>query len=448
MSTWLLTGGAGYIGAHVIRSLQASGRDVVVLDDLSSGVAAKVPEGVPLIQESVLNTAAVTAALREHDVTGVVHLAAKKAVGESVEQPLYYYRENVDGMISLLDAMAQADVRGLVYSSSAAAYGSPATEFVAEDAPTVPESPYGETKVVGEWLTRDSARTRDLSWISLRYFNVAGAASDALGDTSVANLIPMVFRALSTGTAPQVFGDDYDTPDGSCIRDYIHVADLSAAHVAAARVVEVAHASAQIPVDPSAAVRSAGERVQHAAALAEHAATRLPGGSLAVGVASQGSAAAEVAAEVAGQAAARAIERVPTAARAVELAAHRLPWAIRSSTSSHGVRGQATELVAEVASQLGSLVARVAGVEESARLVDHLAVNIGTGRGSSVFEVIEALRESVGDPFAVDIVGRRPGDPPALVADASLAGQLLGWRARYGLADMTDSAWAAWQVRR
>ena len=234
MTTWLLTGGAGYIGAHVLRTLQASGRYVVVLDDLSTGLARKVPKGVPLVQANVADRAVVAAALREYDVTGVVHLAAKKAVGESVERPEYYYRENVDGMLSLLEAMAEVGTRCFVYSSSAAVYGTPAAQFVAEDASRNPESPYGQTKVVGEWITSNAAVNRDLSWISLRYFNVAGAGSPDLGDTSVFNLIPMVYRALTTGQRPQVFGDDYPTPDGSCIRDYIHVSDLADAHVAAA----------------------------------------------------------------------------------------------------------------------------------------------------------------------------------------------------------------------
>ena len=207
MTTWMLTGGAGYIGAHVLRALQASGREVVVLDDLSTGVAAKVPDGVPLLRANVGDRMTVGAALRDFDVTGVVHLAAKKAVGESVEQPEFYYRENVDGMLSLLEAMADAGTSALVYSSSAAVYGNPSEEFVSENAPLIPESPYGQTKVIGEWMTRNSAVNRDLSWTALRYFNVAGAASPELGDTSVFNLIPMVFRALAEDRRPQVFGE-------------------------------------------------------------------------------------------------------------------------------------------------------------------------------------------------------------------------------------------------
>ena len=234
MTTWLLTGGAGYIGAHVIRELLASGRNVVVLDDLSSGVRENVPADVPFVEASISDRAAVVTALREHAVDGVIHLAAKKAAGESVDLPLYYFRENVDGMLALLEAMDEAKVRRLVYSSSAAVYGTPAMNPIPEDAALTPESPYGETKVAGEWLARDCGVAQGMSWVALRYFNVAGAGSDALGDRSVNNLVPMVFRALQNGQRPKVFGADYATPDGTCIRDYIHVSDLANAHVAAA----------------------------------------------------------------------------------------------------------------------------------------------------------------------------------------------------------------------
>ena len=234
MTTWLVTGGAGYIGSHVVRVLQASGRGVVVLDDFSAGVESKVPPGVPIVRASVLDRVRVEQALRDHQIDGVIHLAAKKAAGESVNLPLEYYRENVVGMLTLLEAMQAAGVKALVYSSSAAVYGTPMSNPISEDFPLKPESPYGETKVVGEWMARDGGVANALSWIALRYFNVAGAASDDLGDPSVNNLVPMVFRALSNGERPQVFGDDYPTPDGSCIRDYIHVADLAEAHVAAA----------------------------------------------------------------------------------------------------------------------------------------------------------------------------------------------------------------------
>jgi UDP-glucose 4-epimerase len=233
-TTWLLTGGAGYIGGHVLRALRKSGRRVVVLDDLSTGIRDRVPADVPFVHASVLDRDAVAAALAEFAVDGVVHLAAKKAVGESVEQPLLYYRENVGGVLTLLEAMEMQGTRGMVYSSSAAVYGEPQISPIDESTPCHPLSPYGETKLIGEWLVRDAARQTSLSWIALRYFNVAGAAEYALRDTSVNNLIPMVYAALERGESPQVFGTDYPTPDGSCIRDYIHVQDLAEAHVAAA----------------------------------------------------------------------------------------------------------------------------------------------------------------------------------------------------------------------
>ena len=193
---------------------------------------------MPFVHASVLDVDAVRAVLRDVAVDGVVHLAAKKAVGESVEQPLHYFRENVGGVVALLEAMRDAGTTRLVYSSSAAVYGEPPWSPIREDTPCSPLSPYGETKLIGEWIVRDAAAAQPLSWVSLRYFNVAGASSEQLRDTSVNNLIPMVFAALDRGEAPQVFGTDYPTPDGSCIRDYIHVADLAAAHVAAAEYCE------------------------------------------------------------------------------------------------------------------------------------------------------------------------------------------------------------------
>ena len=231
---WMLTGGAGYIGAHILRALHDQGHDVVVLDDLSTGLRRKVSEGVPFVEASILDTDSVTQALTDHRVDGVIHLAAKKSVGESVEQPHMYFEQNVQGTMALLDAIKAADVHHMVLSSSAAVYGSPDVDAVTEDTPTMPINPYGQTKLAQEWLVRDLSESGyDLSWVALRYFNVAGAGADDLGDTGVFNLIPMVLRALDVGQAPQVFGDTYPTPDGTCIRDYIHVQDLAEAHVAA-----------------------------------------------------------------------------------------------------------------------------------------------------------------------------------------------------------------------
>ena len=188
---------------------------------------------MPLVEGSVGDGDLLREAFDRHRVRGVIHLAAKKQVGESVERPLYYYRENVQSLVRLLEAMQDRSVPSLVFSSSAAVYGSPDVDFVTEATPTVPQSPYGETKLIGEWLIKAAAKAHGLRYASLRYFNVAGAGRPELADTVVSNLIPMVFERLSAGRRPMLFGDDYPTPDGSCVRDFIHVADLADAHVAA-----------------------------------------------------------------------------------------------------------------------------------------------------------------------------------------------------------------------
>jgi UDP-glucose 4-epimerase len=234
--TWLVTGGAGYIGAHVVRAMVADGQDVVALDDLSTGDAARVDPGARFVEGSVLDRAKLEEALE--DVTGVVHIAAKKQVGESVAEPLHYYRENLDGLITLLEACRERGIDRFVFSSSAATYGMPDVELVTEDTPKSPLSPYGETKLVGEWLLQASAKAYGLRVMSMRYFNVAGAASPELGDPAVLNLVPMVFERLQKGERPRIFGADYPTPDGTCIRDYVHVTDIADAHLAAARALD------------------------------------------------------------------------------------------------------------------------------------------------------------------------------------------------------------------
>ncbi|MEU1596384.1 UDP-glucose 4-epimerase GalE [Streptomyces sp. NPDC005708] len=233
--TWLITGGAGYIGAHVARAMAAEGEQVLVLDDLSTGVPARLPEGIPLVHGSALDGELLKRVLTEHGVTGVVHLAARKQVGESVAEPTHYYQENVGGLATLLDAVAGAGVRRFLFSSSAAVYGNPDVDLITEDTPCAPMSPYGETKLAGEWLVRAAGRAHGIATVCLRYFNVAGAAEPELADTGIFNVVPMVFDRLTRGEAPRIFGDDYPTPDGTCVRDYIHVADLAEAHLAAAR---------------------------------------------------------------------------------------------------------------------------------------------------------------------------------------------------------------------
>lgn len=230
-----MTGGAGYIGAHVVRALQAKGLQPVVLDDLSSGMASFVPEGVPFVQASILDTATVTDVLRDHDCLGVIHVAGFKYAGVSVQRPLHTYAQNVTGTASVLSAMVEAGVSNVVFSSSAAVYGTPDTELVTEASPNAPESPYGESKLIGEWLINDVARaTEGFRGVSLRYFNVVGSATDEVYDASPHNLFPLVIEALLAGRTPRINGDDYPTEDGTCVRDYVHVGDLADTHVAAA----------------------------------------------------------------------------------------------------------------------------------------------------------------------------------------------------------------------
>ena len=233
--TWMVTGGAGYIGAHIVRAFQAVDIPVVVLDDLSSGHPHFVPEDVPFAEGTILDTDLLRRTFREHGVVGVVHTAAFKYAGVSVQRPLHTYEQNVEGTRRLLVAMTDAGVQSIVFSGSAAVFGTPDVDLVTEDTPKSPESPYGQSKLIGEWLVAATARVTGLRHTSLRYFNVVGSAYDDLYDTSPHNLIPLVLKALTDGRTPHINGDDYATPDGTCVRDYLHVGDLADCHVAAAR---------------------------------------------------------------------------------------------------------------------------------------------------------------------------------------------------------------------
>jgi UDP-glucose 4-epimerase len=233
--SWLVTGGAGYIGSHVVRAFAAEGIDTVVVDDLSSGRHDFLPTGAAFVHGTILDGPALEATMRRYDVQGVVHLAGFKYAGVSVTRPLHTYQQNVTGTATLLAAMEATGVDRIVFSSSAAVYGTPDVDLVTEATPPHPESPYGESKLIGEWLLADQARATGLRHTSLRYFNVVGSGTAEVFDPSPHNLFPLVFDALLEGRTPRINGDDYPTPDGTCVRDYIHVADLAAAHVVAAR---------------------------------------------------------------------------------------------------------------------------------------------------------------------------------------------------------------------
>ena len=230
----LVTGGAGYIGSIVAQQLVARGDDVTVLDSLYKGHRAAVPEGAEFVQADLLDPGALAAAL-EGGFDGVLHFAALSLVGESVEFPERYYRGNVLGTLNLLDAMRAAGVKRIVFSSTAAAYGEPQSEILDEDAPAAPVNPYGNSKLAVDRMLADEARAHGVAAVSLRYFNVAGA-SGALGEDHhpETHLIPLVLQAAAgKRESVAIFGTDYPTPDGTAVRDYIHVEDLGRAHILA-----------------------------------------------------------------------------------------------------------------------------------------------------------------------------------------------------------------------
>jgi UDP-glucose 4-epimerase len=300
----------------VVRAFSEEGIAAVVIDDLSSGHAEFVPSDVPFVQGSILDTDLVRSTLRDHEVTGVVHLAGFKYAGVSVQRPLHTYDQNVTGTVSLLRAMQDQGVDAMVFSSSASVYGTPDESVVTESTRLGPESPYGQSKLIGEWLLADQATAVGLRHTSLRYFNVVGSADDTLYDTSPHNLFPLVFEALVSGRTPRINGDDYPTPDGTCVRDYVHVADLAHSHVVAAKA--LAAGSTLEPV-----------------------------------------------------------------------------------------------------------------------------YNLGSGDGSSVRQIMDAMAEVTGIAFDPEVGPRRAGDPARIVADGERAARDLDWTMRHTLTEMVTSAWSA-----
>ena len=243
MSKVLVTGGAGYIGAHVAAELLKEGYSVRIYDDFSNGLHKRVDGKFrDIVEGDILDREKLIQAMQ--GVDAVIHLAAKKAVEESVKNPLKYYENNVGGTLNLLAAMTLKGVKKLVFSSSAAVYSPNDKDAVEETDPTEPLSPYGATKLLSEQLISSVGAAEQISHISLRYFNVVGSAIPEFGDNSKDNLVPKVFLALKNGKRPEIYGTDYPTPDGTCIRDYIHVQDLARAHVAALKKTETGYVSA------------------------------------------------------------------------------------------------------------------------------------------------------------------------------------------------------------
>jgi UDP-glucose-4-epimerase GalE len=236
MSRVVVTGGAGYIGSHAVRALHDGGHDVAVLDDLSAGHPQALPKGVPLVTARIHDRDAVRRLLVEHRADAVMHFAAWLSVGESVRRPLEYYQNNVSGTLTVLEAMRDAGVTRFIFSSTAAVYGEPASVPIVETLPTQPINAYGETKLTIERALPHLERAYGIKWAALRYFNAAGAHPDgSIGEDHAdeVHLIPLAIRAANGGTPLKVFGQDYPTPDGTCLRDYIHVCDLAEAHIRA-----------------------------------------------------------------------------------------------------------------------------------------------------------------------------------------------------------------------
>src|SRR5262245_61844756 len=232
--TVLVTGGAGYIGSHMVYALVAAGERVVVLDNLSTGFDWAVAEGAPLIQGETGDQALVARIIKEHGIESIIHFAASIVVPDSVAEPLRYYKNNTVNSRALIESAVQGGVRAFIFSSTAAVYGNPERVPVREDDPTVPMSPYGSSKLMTEIMLRDAGAAYGLKHVILRYFNVAGADPLGRAGQSTKGATHLIKVAVETAVGRRakmdVFGTDYPTPDGTCIRDYIHVSDLASAH--------------------------------------------------------------------------------------------------------------------------------------------------------------------------------------------------------------------------
>ena len=237
--TVLVTGGAGYIGSHMVLALLDAGEEVVVVDNLSTGFSWVLPPEVPLVVGDMGDPDLVARTIREHGVEAIAHFAAKIVVPESVADPLGYYLNNTVKSRVLIEAAVKNGVKHFIFSSTAAVYGEPSTIPVPEELPLDPVSPYGRSKLMTEWMLQDTARAHDLRYVILRYFNVAGADPKGRSGQSTANATHLIKVAAQTalGDRPriEVFGTDYQTKDGSCVRDYIQVSDLADAHLVALR---------------------------------------------------------------------------------------------------------------------------------------------------------------------------------------------------------------------
>jgi UDP-glucose 4-epimerase len=231
--TWIVTGGAGYIGSEISYQLLAAGRDVLVIDDLSTGAASAVPLGAKFLEMDLRDAKLIVSLSRGEKFDGVIHAAGIKYAGESVKHPEEHYSRNVTTTLALLNVCRELGIPRFIFSSSASVYGTPVISPVTEEASLRPESPYGRSKMIAEWMIRDFATAHAISYTCFRFFNVVGVGGAGVADSSPFNLFPNLLRSLRQGTEFELFGTDLDTPDGTCIRDYIHVSDIASGHLAA-----------------------------------------------------------------------------------------------------------------------------------------------------------------------------------------------------------------------
>ncbi|MBQ7217705.1 MAG: UDP-glucose 4-epimerase GalE [Synergistaceae bacterium] len=233
----LICGGAGYIGSHNVRAFSQKGEEVIVIDSLETGHRASVPEGIKFYHADIRDAEALDRVFSENQIEAVIHFCAYSLVGESMEKPLKYFDNNIGGMISLLEAMQKHEVKRIIFSSTAATYGEPKKVPILETDPTIPTNPYGESKLTMEKMMHWVSRLHGIGYVSLRYFNVAGAWHDgSIGEDHhpESHLVPLILQVpLGKREHITIYGDDYPTQDGTCIRDYIHVEDLARAHILA-----------------------------------------------------------------------------------------------------------------------------------------------------------------------------------------------------------------------
>ena len=264
----LITGGAGYIGSHAVMAFRDAGLPVVVLDNLTTGRRDRLPADIPFVEGDAGDADLAGDVIRSHGIATVVHFAGSIVVPESVTDPLKYYRNNTCTSRNLIEASVAGGVRRFVFSSTAAVYGMPEQVPIAEDAPTVPINPYGASKLMTEWMLRDTAAAADFNFVALRYFNVAGADPQGRSGQATKNATHVIEvagqAALGLRDGFEIFGDDYDTPDGTCVRDYIHVSDLAEAHLLAVRYLEGGGRSATLNLgnERGFSVREVAEAMQ------------------------------------------------------------------------------------------------------------------------------------------------------------------------------------------